>query len=41
MAQEERMEYSLKDFESDAPAVLKDASDLSWADVEKFMAENL
>lgn len=39
--QEERMEYSLKDFESDAAAVLKDANDLSWVDVEKFMAENL
>ena len=35
------MEYSLKDFESDAAAVLKDANDLSWANVEKFMAENL
>jgi hypothetical protein len=35
------MEYSLKDFESDAAAVLKDANDLSWVDVEKFMAENL
>eukprot|EP00435_Cladocopium_sp_Y103_P050041 s22_g15.t1 len=40
-SQEERMEYSLKDFESDAAAVLKDVNDLSWADVEKFMAENL
>ena len=41
MCQEERKEYSLKDFESDAAAVLKDASALSWADLEKFMAENL
>ena len=39
--QEERKEYSLKDFESDAAAVLKDASHFSWEDVEKFMAENL
>ena len=38
---EERKEYALKDFESDAAAVLKDASSLSWEDVEKFMAENL
>ncbi|CAK9005293.1 Hypothetical protein SCF082_LOCUS8538 [Durusdinium trenchii] len=39
--EEERKEYALKDFESDAAAVLKDASSLSWEDVEKFMAENL
>ncbi|CAJ1361072.1 unnamed protein product [Effrenium voratum] len=41
--QEERQEYGLKDFESDASAALKDKElkAFSWQDVEKFMAENL
>jgi len=38
---EERKEYGLRDFEEDMDATNKEVEDMTWADVVKFLDDNM